>query len=162
MFDQLPMRTLCLTLCRLSIACWVGGATLFVATSIVEQRFAGFTPTVRDQLAVLRFPWYYGFGFTLVTASLVFGVCARNHPGVGPRAMRFALGLLAAALLVMLADYLWVYRPLHDLITPPGSPRSAEFARYHEWSKWINFGHGGLSLIAAALVCRPAESNGNG
>jgi hypothetical protein len=48
---------------RLAISFWVGGAILFVITSVAEQRYPPFDSLIRDQLATIRFPLYYIFGW---------------------------------------------------------------------------------------------------
>lgn len=156
------MRSFCLTIARLSLAAWVGAAGLFVATSIreVRPRQAGFEfefdSTTKDQLVTLRFPLYYQFGFVLVGVGLLAAIATCGHPAVGRRRARVAVALLVIALATMIADYVWVYRPLAGMIEPPGGTKPASFVTYHNASKWINETSVTLVLIAAVLLSWPA------
>jgi hypothetical protein len=143
----------CLTLQRLVLSVWVGAAILFVITSVAEQVAPEFTSVIRDQLAAIRFPWYYrmcamclGIGFAV---SLGVVVTTRG-PRRGP-ALILALVLTSAVIAVI--DYRSVYSPLLLEITPPGKPRSPEFAVLHERSRRINVVHVGLAAVAATLAC---------
>lgn len=151
------MQSLCLMLCRFSLAAWVGAAGLFVLTSVREQTSTELDAAVKDQLALLRFPDYYLFGFALVGTALVTGLLARNHPAVSRRAIRVGMAVTAAVLAIMLADYLLVYRPLAELITPPGSARTPQFASYHTASEYINEVHVSLALLAALILSWPGQ-----
>lgn len=151
------MSRFCLTLARFFLCVWVGGAALFVVTSIAEQRFPGFGQPIKNQLALLRFPWYYRFGFTLLGGTLVAGHFARHHADLAGSARWLVFGLTATALALMAIDYVWVYQPLAELVTPPERAIASEFEGYHQASKWINLTHVGLALVAALVVCRPAR-----
>lgn len=152
------MRNTLLTICRLTLAAWVGAATLFVVTGIREVTSAGphvNNSVVKDELVGIRFPAYYAFGFALVGVSLL---CTFGLPAsISLKRRRWIMALLAAALLLMIADYFWIYEPLLEMITPPGKARSMEFVSYHEASKYINAVDVGLCLVAAVLVCRPVS-----
>jgi hypothetical protein len=147
------LNACCLTLQRLSLSVWVGAAILFVITSVAEQVAPQFTPVIRDQLATIRFPWYYrmcamclGLGFA---ASLGVVVTTR-----GPRrGAALILVLVLTSVVIVMLDYHSVYRPLLSEITPPGKPRSPEFVVLHERSRRINVVHVGLAAVAATLAC---------
>ncbi len=62
-------------------------------------------------------------------------------------------GLLFVALAVMVGDYIWVYQPLVEMVTPPGQSRPAEFVTYHKASKWLNALAISLCGIAAMFLC---------
>jgi hypothetical protein len=62
---------LCVLATRLAISFWVGGAILFVITSVAEQRNPQFDSLIRDQLATIRFPLYYIFGWGCLGTTLV-------------------------------------------------------------------------------------------
>jgi len=157
-----------LTIARLSATAWLGAATLFVVTALREVKHPGFDLTTKDALALLRFPAYYAFGFTLVILAL-FGafVESRGRPSSGDnetavpsaskdtRRIRAASWLLALVFLMMLADFATVYRPMVDMITPPGRAHPAEFLSYHRVSIWLNVGDVGLCAVAAVLLCWP-------
>ena len=177
-----------LVIARFCTAAWVGAAALFVVTALREVRSSPFDPAAKDTLALLRFPAYYAFGFTLVGLALAGALLASRDraaardrvpsDGVPPappntaqpdtaqpgtsasdRADRLpvsvAAGLLAAVLLMMLADFIFVYRPLVGMITPPGGVRVAQFGSYHRMSIWLNVGDVGLAAVAAVLLCWP-------
>ncbi len=137
-----------LAMMRLALAAWVGAAVLFVLTSIAEQRFPGFSITIRDQLATIRFPFYYAMGTAACTVALAAGVLCRSLSW----RVNLALILTVAAGLVYALDYWFIYRPLQALIIPPGQPRTDHFERLHEWSANINAFHLLLILTAAVLV----------
>lgn len=147
------MQRLSLTLARLAITFWVGGALLFVTTSVAEQRFA-FPQTVKNELALIRFPWYYRFGFTLLGVTLVAGHLARNHGDLRGPTRLLIPSTLALSLTLMAIDYQWVYLPLAELMTPADKPMAPAFQGYHHASKWINITHVGLATAAAVFLCR--------
>jgi hypothetical protein len=74
---------------------------------------------------------------------------------LAPRVWRWAVSCAAAAHLVMTADYLFVYRSLEAMITPPIAPRPANFTTWHRLSTGINAVHVGLTALAAVLVNWP-------
>ncbi|MCC7423307.1 MAG: hypothetical protein IT428_23775 [Planctomycetaceae bacterium] len=152
------MSRLCLTLARLFLSLWVGGAILFVVTSIAEQKFPGFSQATKNQLALIRFPWYYRFGFTLLGGTLVAGHFARHHADLAGFARWVVFGLTAASLAVMAIDYHWVYEPLAAIVTPSDRAVSSEFERYHQLSKYVNLAHVGIALVACVILCRPART----
>jgi hypothetical protein len=75
----------------------------------------------------------------------------------GRRRTWIASGLLALVLLLMAADFVTVYSPMAEMITPPGRAHVAEFRSYHRLSMWLNVGHVGLCAIAAVLLCWPGD-----
>lgn len=153
------MQSLCLTICRFALAAWVGAAGLFVVTSVHEQRSPAFDSTIREQLALIRFPAYYLFGFSLVGAAAVSGTIAVRHPAVSWKRMLACLALIAAALAAMTVDYFAVYRPLAEAISPPGEKaRDATFKSYHTASRRINELHVTLCFLAAVTVCWPGRA----
>ena len=148
------MRALCLTLARLSLAGWVGAAALFVTTSIHEQTCPEFETITKDQLALIRFPDYYTFGFVLVAIAAATGGVGLCRTRRFRRASFLVTVLLSLGL--MTVDYFAVYRPLQSAITPPGQARTDTFRRLHDQSKQINEAHLILSLVAAVIVAWPA------
>lgn len=144
-----------LVLSRLTFAGWVGGAVLFVMAGIAEVFHPGFDSMIKDQLVTVRFPVYYAFGAVLAgTGTLsVTGywfLTGHRHAGWQIRSPRWPLLLAWLGLALMLWDYLTVYLPLADLVTPPGKPRTQEFDHLHHWSMYINTA--GLLLFAMAAV----------
>jgi len=138
---------------RFALSAWVGAAALFVIVGIKEVRTPEFDSFIRDVLVAQRFPAYYVFGFASVglawlalSASLVFA-------GGNKRLRLICAGLVLLILGFMLADYFWIYRPLLDMITPPGQSRPARFVDYHNFSKWLNFISISLTAVAALLLC---------
>ena len=151
------MRRVGLTIARLSAAAWVGAAALFVVTALREVRHPAFDSMTKDALALLRFPAYYLFGFTLVGLALVAAIATSCLRREGRRRICIASGLLAVVLLLMAADFVAVYRPMVDMLTPPGRPHVAAFRSYHRVSIWLNVGHVGLCAIAAIVLCWPGN-----
>ncbi len=148
------------TLFRLSLVAWVGGAALFVITSVAEQTASSFDSRIRDQLATIRFPLYYAFGAALLGVACLTGVGAvvLSHGCLRKR-------MLAALLFTVLAaagaalDYSLVYRPLQQMIDPPGQARSQQFVILHERSRQANEVHLGLALIAATCAVLPGKAS---
>jgi len=135
----------CLATARLCSAMWVGAAFLFVATSVTEQVQPSFSGDVKDRLALIRFPWFYGVGGTLLATAAGASLFASRRG----RRVSVAACLLTGALTVMAADYAFVYRPMRELLVPAGG-RGPEFERLHRFSEWAN--GAGLALSAAAAV----------
>ena len=149
---------LCVMATRLAISFWVGGAILFVITSVAEQRYSQFDSVIRDQLATIRFPLYYIFGWgclgTTLIASLIAGML--NKGCLRKRLLAcFCLTLISTVIAVV--DYKWVYQPLQALITPPGQARTQQFMTLHEQSRLINEVHLTIALIAAIIICLPEK-----
>ena len=140
-----------LSSCVWALAGWVGAAVLFVITSIAEQVFPEFNSTTRDQLATIRFPFYYASGVICCTLALASGVLCRS---VSRRVM-VGLLIVVAAAIVFALDYWFVYRPLQALIIPPGQPRTEQFTQLHTWSRNVNTFHLLLILLAAVQVNLP-------
>jgi hypothetical protein len=153
------MHRASLFLARTAVTAWVGAAVLFVIVGVSEVVHSGFGSEIRDQLVVLRFPWYYRCGVTLLALGLIGTLGARNElPG---RRRGIAAALIGTALVVMIAEYFAVYLPLAALVTPPGKPRTPEFMTYHKLSMWVNFAGLALSFVAAALLNWPAKPQAN-
>lgn len=144
-------------LLRLSLAAWVGAAVLFVLTSVAEQISPDFSARTKNQLALVRFPFYYACGFgCLGTAVIAAVTCCRIQPR--RRINQVVLGLTVAALLVMLADSVFVYSPLAEMMSDPvaaveTAPRDDRFHAYHNWSKYINAVGVMLAGAAACFAC---------
>lgn len=151
------MQNVCLMLVRFLLAGWSCAAALFVVTSVREaKRFADLEDsTIIDLLVLLRFPAYYGFGFAMVAAALLCAILSRNHPASTRRRMKAVVLLTASALCLMAVDYVFIYRDLRRMITPPGIERPTQFDRYHLYSKWINEVDVGLCLTAAVVASMP-------
>ncbi|MCA9079640.1 MAG: hypothetical protein KDA58_03735 [Planctomycetaceae bacterium] len=149
---------------RFALCAWVGAAALFVITGVKEVTSPAFESVVRDQLVLLRFPPYYVVGFALVGSALLallllsgvrHGTACSANSGCG--CTRVPVFVTLACLAVMIADYVWVYSPLEAMITPPGSPRTAQFVTLHKASMYINMVHVGLALWAAWWLSMPVR-----
>jgi hypothetical protein len=139
---------------RLLLSAWVGGAGLFVITSVAEQRSPEFSSVIRDQLATIRFPLYYLFAvMTLVPATLLLILCLCVTSTGRLKSVMLAAMLSLASASIAGIDYVFVYRPLQALITPVGKARGQEFIALHNRSRQINEVHVSLALIAAIVVC---------
>ena len=149
------MRTVCLAVCRFSLAAWVGAAVLFIVVGIGEIKV--FDSEMRERLVLIRFPFYYSCGLGLVFVSLACGFASRKHSALSSRQAKIFLGLVLVALLTMVADYIWVYRPLVEMMTPLGGAKPSTFVSLHELTKWINFGILTLCLIASLVINWPQK-----
>lgn len=146
------MQRLCLTIARFALSAWIGAAALFVCTSISEQISSEFDSGVKNTLAAIRFPWYYGFGFGLVGTGLYCGACGVRCSEHRVRWVVIVTSLVLA-LSLMWVDYFWIYSPLREIVTSPGAARDARFIELHRWSERINSVDVTLCLIAAIAVC---------
>ncbi|MDZ4688229.1 MAG: hypothetical protein SH850_24410 [Planctomycetaceae bacterium] len=151
------LQTLGLWLARIAVSAWVGAAVLFVIVGVSEVTTADFDSTIRDRLVVVRFPWYYATGFTLVPLGALGTAIAHGHRQLSRRAWLAALVLLLLALVGMTGDYLGIYQPLERMVTPPGQPRTAEFVTLHRWSARVNGVNLLLCAVAAGLLSWPSE-----
>ena len=152
---------LCVMATRLAISFWVGGAILFVITSVAEQRHPQFDSLIRDQLATIRFPLYYIFGWVCLGTTLIASVIAAMLNKGCLRKRLLACGCLTLiSTAIAIADYKWVYQPLQVLITPPGQARTQQFVTLHDQSRVINEVHLTIALIAAIVICLPEKSQG--
>ena len=152
------LNALFLTTARLFLVAWIGGAALFAVTSIAEQRAQEFDSTDKDRLATIRFPLYYLYGaFCLSTAIVATGLAIATTPRGYHKQLTagFTLCVLSAA--VAGYDYIAVYSPLQQAITPPGQVRGPDFLSLHKQSELINEVHISLALLAAILICLPAR-----
>lgn len=152
------MRSFTLFFARIAVTAWIGAAVLFVVVGVSEVVHKEFTSEIRDQLVVIRFPWFYRFGFALIGTALAGTVLTASGSEFSARRKILATGLLAAALLVMIAEYFTVYVRLAEMVTPPGKTRTPEFQAYHKLSMYGNLA--GLLLCAGAmgLLNWPAKS----
>jgi hypothetical protein len=139
---------------RFALSAWVGAAVLFVVVGIQEVRSSEFDSIHRDLLVGLRFPPYYAFGFALMSLAWLALTAGLFAPRQNRRRLLCFSALVLFVLALMAADYVWVYSPLVEMITPPGKSRPAEFVSYHNISKWLNFASISLTAaIAFALCC---------
>lgn len=148
---------ICLSMQRFLLPLWVGAAVLFVLTSVAEQRSAWFEPGVKNQLALIRFPYYYAFGLGAMVTALACGggrLSARRRC----RSTLIVFTLLAVVTTLMIVDYLFVYRPLAALMLEPFRERGSDFTIYHQASKYINAIEILLCTVAALVVCREPRS----
>lgn len=146
---------------RLAISFWVGGAILFVITSVAEQRHPQFDSLIRDQLATIRFPLYYIFGWCCLGTTLIASLFAAiMNKGCLRKRMVACFCLTLLSTLIAVADYQWVYQPLQTLITPPGQARTQQFITLHNQSRHINEVHLTIALMAAIVICLPEKPQG--
>ncbi len=155
-------RQLGLLLTRFALSAWVGAAALFVINGVQLVTLDAFDSVDRDHIALVRFPPYYMTGATLLALSLGGLLVSRGFPTLRGRrwAIIFVLTLLAS--LIMLGDYLWVYTPLAEMISPPGAARPVSFRRLHLASELLNTLQIALCLAAALVANWPRCSESNG
>lgn len=140
-----------LAVARIGLAGWVGAAALFVVVSVREVRLPELESLHRAALALARFPAFYAFGFSLCGLSCLALLMANARCRSGM--LRASLVLAVSGLLVMLADYLTIYRPLVAMLQAPEVGRPAAFVTYHRWSMYVNALAWTLNLAGAVLVC---------
>lgn len=141
---------------RFLLAAWVGAAALFVITSIAEQTSVNFDSVIRDQLATIRFPLYYRFGFASLIAAFVASVVSTvTAASCERRKWAIVSVLVALSVGLMFADFQWIYLPLQTLITPAGQVRTPDFESLHNWSRYANQTHVGIVMFAAIMSCLP-------
>lgn len=145
------MTRLLWTLIRFCLCAWIGAATLFVVTGVREVTSDLFEPVTKNQLAALRFPAYYVFGFGLVGLATVSAGLLSLRAGNSRKWMRIVFLLCVAALAIMCVDHHWIYTPLEEMMTRPDARSTPEFATYHKWSKWINVASLSVCLGAALM-----------
>ena len=143
-----------LTIARLCVAGWVVAAVLFVVTSVAEQTSDHFESLDRDVLAMLRFPWFYRFGFGLLAGGLIGGMACGLWSGWNRHRYAFVV-LVVMALLMMSIDFVFIYGTLWEMLDPPGQVRTPEFTSWHTASRRINEIGLLFSLLAAIVVCLP-------
>ena len=151
------MKSLCFTICRFSLAAWVGAASLFVVTGIQEVRSPEFDSVTKSALATLRFPSYYAFGFGLVSVALLTAVIAARHRLLSRWRAWAVPSLVIIVFVMMVIDYVWVYRPLAVMNAAVTEARPASFEAYHNASMYMNAAHVGLCLSAALILCWPVS-----
>ena len=139
-----------LALLRFCLCAWVGAATLFVITGIREVVSPQFGPATKNLLAAVRFPAYYSVGFTLVGIALVCAVllsrqCQSRSIGKVPAV------LLTVVVLLMVADWCFVFSPLLELMNYPDARERPDFTIYHNWSMYLNSASIGLSGVTAVV-----------
>lgn len=149
---------------RFVLAMWVGAAVLYVITSVAEQMSPNFDLRIRDQLAAIRFPLYYRFGFGCHMACAIAGMLAwRTAPPNRRSTFLPVLVLVIASGVMITLDHKMVYQPLEAIIQPAGQPRTAEFERLHTLSKRVNMVHVMVMAFAgiiAMLPLKPESSDG--
>ena len=153
------LQATAITLLRLLLAAWIGAAVLYVITSVAEQTSDHFGSVVRDHLATIRFPLYYKFGFAIHSLALFTGVAGWRSSLASHRLrLMTILTLVSVSGAMIILDYLFVYLPLQEMITPAGKARTAEFVQLHKWSTYANMAHLTVMLIAATIISIPFRS----
>lgn len=137
---------------RSAITAWVGAAVLFVVVGVSEVTTPEFTSEIKDRLVVVRFPLFYMAGFALVGVGWLLSTFVPRAPQVSAIRAWLICGLLTLSLVGLVGDYIWIYLPLEQMVTPPGQPRTQQFIHLHEWSARINSINLLWCLIAAGLM----------
>ena len=106
-------------------------------------------------MALILFPDYYLWGFTLLGIALIAGVLSRQHRQWSPKRFWASLIFCAAAMLCMIVDRLTIYGPLERMmkVTLASQVPAAEFRNYHVASWTINAVMATFCLMAAVLAC---------
>ena len=137
-----------LFLARFCLSAWIGAATLFVIVGVTEVTRGNFNSTTKDILVAVRFPAFYVCGVTLVSLGF-YGTWFAGNSALFPRNRRIStFVLLVIVLSLMAVDYISIYQPLVQMVTPPGQTKPAQFVAYHSASKWINL----IGLIFCSMA----------
>jgi len=152
-----PFHKLGLLIARFCLSAWIGGAVLFVINGVRQVTISTFDSTIRNELAVLRFPPYYLFGTVLMVLALLGILMAATSPKARGRMIVVGL-LIVASLGVMAYDYNTIYLPMEEMIVPYDKARPAEFMTMHKLSMRYNTAHIALALVASLLVCWPVST----
>jgi hypothetical protein len=144
-----------LSVLRLVLPAWIGAAVLFAINGSAEQRNESFDSVTRAELALLRFPDYYRFGFVCVGSALGITAILLLFRSNVRRRLAFALAILTGAMLLMVWDFEFIYGPMHTMIVDPTQPKPSTWVRLHATSMITNLVHVSLCLIAAIVVCWP-------
>lgn len=161
------MPSLLVSLFRLCLGAWVGVGTFFVFVLLALRRSDLFDAATKLNHAKVLFPLYYPSLFTLLGAALLTGILAslpgkqrplapagqNLAPRSSNRSIRWAVGLVAAILVLSIADWFWVYVPLVAMLDEQVLPPA--FSAYHRASMWVNTVNLLLSLSAALLANWP-------
>ena len=126
---------------------------MFVINGVQQTTSGKFESMTTDQLVLLRFPAYYLLGFILVGLSLLGAVLSGTERS--QRQRRMLIVLFGLSLVIMLFDYLVVYLPLAEMITPPGKARPQGFQTLHKWSMRVNSIDLLLVMIGSLTACWP-------
>ncbi len=147
------MRNLFLTLSRFAVAAWVGAACLFVVVTLQDVQSPDLSSIEKARVAVQRFPIYYQFAFGLLIPGILLATIGLSRSD-GKRCWPVRI-LVLLPLLLVTADYFWIYLPLETMTAATDEARPATFVDYHKASKWINAVQVSASLIAAVALCWP-------
>ncbi|GAB4143519.1 MAG: hypothetical protein Tsb009_14680 [Planctomycetaceae bacterium] len=158
------MANMGITLARFCLAAWIGAASLFVVTGVREVTTTNpilNNSPVKDALVAVRFPAYYAFGFTLTILAGIGIAISATRLQLSRKRFVASFSLVLISLALMTCDYVWIYSPLLEMVTPAGNPKPAEFVQYHEASKHINMTQLSLLFVASMVICWPTASSKN-
>lgn len=144
------MRKLCLILFRFCPTAWVGAAVLFVLATIAMARSPEIDAEMTMTLTAIRFPVYYSMEFSLLAVAFLTGLISRKSPELGRLRGTAAVVLVGIALGMAVSDYLFIYRPLAEMMRQQTLTDS--FRSMHEGSKHINSSIVLVTFFAALLV----------
>ncbi len=150
------MRGFCLMLFRFCPAAWVGAATLFVIVTIGIARSPNIESDTTMQLTTVLFPIYYTMEFSLLGLALLAGFGGLTHGELGPIRSFIGMLLIGIALAGAVGDYIWIYRPLAEMIQ--NKTLTEDFRALHEASKHINMTIVSVVFISAAVVNWPGRA----
>ena len=134
----------------------------FSAVAIQPIRHPKIEAAIRPQLALILFPGYYRWGFSLLIIGFLsaIGCWSGATPGATRRRLGITLVLVFLALACLVADRLMIYAPLEKMMQASleTEVQPAEFRPYHLASMTINGVMAALTLAGALLACWP-DSN---
>jgi len=150
------MRGFCLMLLRVCPAAWVGAAALFVLVTIGVARSSVESDVVM-QLTPVRFSYFYPLEFGMLGTAVVLGWVGIGYGDLGRLRGFIGWGLLLLALATAIGDFLWIYRPLEEMMRT--RTLTENFRVMHEGSKHINSTIVTITAIAALLINWPGKVN---
>lgn len=148
---------------RMASAAALGASTMFVSVVLGLRGSPLFSPDTKDNHPRILFPLYYTFEFWLLGIGLAGGLLARwaSSPEVsnaGGKKRRLSSTVwLAVALVLLGADYLWLFRPLAEMLGHP--PYPDRFRQLHEWSRSVNTAVLLMTAIGSLHAMWPKSDN---
>jgi len=149
------MHRMGLLISRTATTVWAGAAVMVVLIAIREVTSPQFDSVVKAELALLRFPVYYTTAAICLTAAIGGACLTLIAERTCRRRLGVYLGLLLAAAILMIVDFVYIYGPLREMTAVVDQARPESFRRYHEWSRVINAVDVGFCWLGALLINWP-------
>lgn len=151
------MSRFALLVCRLCVTAWVGTATFFVVVVLELRRSQLFSDRIKLEHPKVLFPLFYEFEFGLLGVALLAAFAVWKLSSTKERRSFLLPGLIGAALLIAVADWYWIYRPLTAMLESSTLPET--FRAYHTASRWVNTAGLAISAAAACIALWPPKGD---